>query len=75
MVGNLACGIFNPAYSPVVTTSAMVEDDGLGGDLLATFVRGGRLRFGVGFDGLPLFYGVRLGLGGQIRQGRHWATL
>ena len=56
MVGDLTCGIANPAYPAVVASSAVVEDDGLWFYLPLAFVRGcepclwiDRLGGGLGF--------------------------
>ena len=40
MVGDLTCGVANPAYPAVVASSAVVEDDGLWFYLPLAFVRG-----------------------------------
>ncbi len=75
MVGDLTCGVFDPAYSSVVGSPAVVENDGQRLYGLSAFVRGCYLGLPIGFlFGLRLCHGVRLGYGWRIRQGRHLAT-
>jgi len=51
MVGDLTCGVANPAYPSVVASSAVVEDDGLWSYLPLAFVRGCEPHFWIDYLG------------------------